>query len=180
MIAHFDALEQVKRLASAGYGLSRDATAEGVARLWTETLEIKPEELRQAVSSYVKRGGRYFPRPGDLMDIVRDQRTQQGGKPGDLYATYMAWEQNHEGPCPVCGAVVQLVTASQRGDVSAGPDRLGMHHDWRIHRDKRVPHVGWPHARLLQPERGPTHTEYVSRAGETRIEPPPSSKRGAA
>lgn len=162
MIAKLDALEQVKRLNSAGYSLSRGATAEGVASLWTETLDVRSDELRSAVSVYVRKGGRFFPKPGELLDIVRDLRSEQGGRPSDLRSKYLAWEQHQQGPCPVCAAVIQLVTAEQRGGVSEGAARYGILHDFREHQDARVPHVGWPHRKITRDDDTPDRLRAAS------------------
>lgn len=70
----------------------------------------------------------------------------------DLKTRYFRWEQHQEGGCPVCGAVIQLLTAEQRGGFSGGGLRLGVRHDYWMHRNAGVPHVGWPHAPIEKRE----------------------------
>ena len=67
-----------------------------------------------------------------------------------LQLDYMAWEQSHRGPCPVCGAELRLLTPKERGwkpvrITTEGHEpgkRFGVLHGWADHRRARIAPVG--------------------------------------
>lgn len=132
-ITQLDAEREIKRLVSAGYNPPGESTAEGMSRIWADVFDgVAVEELRTAVSRYIRDGGRFWPRPGELRTMALG--TRNNGTPTDLRSRYYAWEQTHEGGCPVCGAVLQLFEG-----------RYAVVHDFHEHRRQGIPHVGRPY-----------------------------------
>lgn len=146
-VTAMDARHQIGRLESAGYRLP-DAGAERVAAAWVEALDgVAAEDLADAVTSYIQGTSSYWPKPGALRGLAIDARRDRlnGGQGGDLKSRYLAWEQSHEGGCPVCGAVMQIVQAGNRGVPDTAAGRYGVIHDYGEHARKRVAHVGYPY-----------------------------------
>lgn len=130
-----DVREQIQRLTFV-YALPKGVQMGPLAEAWTEALEgVNPSEMQQAVGDYIRGGGTYFPKPSEIRRRVLETRQQHGAKKAtDLRGRYYAWEQSHEGPCPVCGAVLQLYEG-----------RYHVIHDYPEHQRQRVPHVGRPY-----------------------------------
>lgn len=141
-ITPIDIRREVKRLQNA-YALPRDADPDGLCEAWSEALEgVRADELHDAVSEYLKNGGRYWPTPAEIRRAALDARRGTPEARNDLRSQYLRWEQSHAGPCPVCRAVLQLVRR-ERPDGST-VDRYGVIHDPFEHERQRVPHVGLP------------------------------------
>lgn len=149
-VTAFDARGHIEQLQAAGYRLPDGTTIERLAKIWGDVLEgITIDELADAVRTYLRDGSRYWPKPYEIRQIALDARREAGhvvGGGGDLRSRYRAWEQhNADGsPCPVCGAVLQSLTAAQRGAPEGAPPRYGVYHDVGEHRRRKVPHVGYP------------------------------------
>ena len=78
-------------------------------------------------------------------------RTAPTEREQKLRAKYYKWEGDHRGPCPVCGASLELLTAEERGWTRAGltPDgytpgkRYGVRHSWFDHKMAGIAPVGY-------------------------------------
>jgi hypothetical protein len=149
-ITKYDAGEQIKRLTDAGYSIPKDTDRPRLAEAWCSVLSgVDVDDVRAAVAGYIREGGRYFPKPGEILGRARKDGDRAA--PSEIDASprgrYMAWEQ-HSGdgsPCPVCGAVIQKLRPKQRHAPEGGPDRWGVYHDRGEHLRQGIPHVGYPH-----------------------------------
>ena len=156
-----DAQAAINRLRFV-YPLPRDVTVGEAATAWAEVLgDLSVDDLDAAVTAYLKNGGRHFPKPAEIRRLAAANRANQtnGGQPSDLRSRYLCWEQTNDGPCPVCGAVLQLVTDpfahravwdADRGmmrkrtsDDPPPPKRYGILHDGPRHAAAGVPAVGY-------------------------------------
>lgn len=156
-----DLKREIRKLAIA-YGKPEHPEEETVG-LWRNVLDgISDRAVSAAVLQYVRSPARFFPRAGQIADIAREIESSTFGdmrrseKPPD-------WNQHQEGPCPVCGAVLQLaqdphdggeVWDARRGkwrrrtdDDPEPPRRYRILHDGWAHKERGVPAVGdvvWP------------------------------------
>lgn len=136
-ITALDAEREIKRLVAAGYNPPGGSTEESMGRIWADVFDgVNADELRTAVRAYIREGGRYWPRPGELRSLAVGARGASSG-PSDLRGRYFAWEQKHEGPCPVCSAVLQLHEG-----------RWNVIHDAYEHQRQGIGHVGRPYPKL--------------------------------
>ena len=79
-----------------------EATVDG----WMFVLEgCNDRELLRAVEEYMRSDERYFPKPGQILKNVQATRSKTWGQETQQSKD---WNQLQEGPCPVCGAVLQL------------------------------------------------------------------------
>lgn len=100
---------------------------------------------------------------------------------------YRAWEQTHDGPCPVCGAVVQRVAREKLGwkwhEIQGTKYRRGstdaplyrVLHDYRKHQLAGVPHVGLP----FSPNDLEMYHGYEAPALKPKIKPIPERDTAA-
>lgn len=104
MVAEHDIRKQVRRL-SAVYSTSKPEDQVVEAWKWVLGDDVGPVELMSAVTDYAKSGARYFPTPGQIREAALGHRSgvTNPEAPRD-------WNQLQEGPCPVCGAMLQLAT----------------------------------------------------------------------
>ena len=131
-----------------------------VANTWIDVLaDLTPDELRGAVMDYMRGASQYMPAPGLLLDLASQARGP-GTLPGrgsvaqterqKQTSIYHAWEQNHEGPCPICGARLEALTPEERGwaEVGMTPEgfspgaRFGVLHNGERHRLAGVHAIG--------------------------------------
>lgn len=103
--------KQVRRLQLA-YNTSKPTGDIVKAWLWVMRDDLEPDELMSAVSEYARGSSSYFPTPGKILEIALRQR-RDSGKP--IERGPQGWDQRQEGPCPVCGAVMQLLSPEQMG-----------------------------------------------------------------
>ncbi len=153
MITEADCLREIRRL-EVVYG-DQDR-ADDLARAWHKALgRISAASLIAAVERYIGQpGARYFPRPWQIKALAAEVGTASGD-----YVAQLSWNQLQEGPCPVCGAVLQLVTdplaqryvwdpgrrPSWRKREKSDPQpekRYGVLHDREAHERAGVPIVG--------------------------------------
>lgn len=70
-------VRELKRLAAV-YNPPK-GESDQVAGVWAEVLAgMSGDEFRAAVSEYMRGTGRYFPRPADLRELVREARSKRG------------------------------------------------------------------------------------------------------
>ncbi len=156
MVTDLDITTAIRKLAVAF--TKPDAPEADLVGLWKHVLEdVDASALREAVSRYLKSDNRFFPKPGQMLWLVREvegetfgeARRERGEGP---------WDQLQEGPCPVCRATMQLQP----------PPRHSHTHqavfDWKI---------GAYRARTEQDER-PTHRYRIihDRAAHERAKVP--------
>lgn len=160
-VTAMDVQSQLKRLVSAGYRAPNNGDLEHTAAVWVKVLEgIEAHEFRQAVERYLRSDARYFPRPGHIRNVALEGRANGNAPLHTLEAQYLRWEASQEGPCPVCGATLRMVSADESDtppviwdpeldrirkrteDDPSPPDRLAVMHDPTEHAAARVPHVG--------------------------------------
>ena len=67
--------------------------------------DVSDEELQSVVRQYLKSDRQYFPKPGTLRQMALENRPAAEAHTGPI-----GWDQLQDGPCPVCGAVLQLGT----------------------------------------------------------------------
>jgi len=97
--------------------------------------DVSAEQMTQAVTSYLKSSARFFPKPGELRVLARDQRGLD--IPGADPESFDEWmrrgcEDQHGrfSPCPACGRAWQ-----------AQP-RVTLVHDHARHRAAGLPCIG--------------------------------------
>lgn len=105
MVTDLEIRKNVRRL-MAVFSTSKAEDEVVEAWKWVLASDVEPMELAMAVSDYAKSGARYFPTPGQLREAAMAHRTSQPAEAG----ASKDWNQLQEGPCPVCGAVLQLAT----------------------------------------------------------------------
>ena len=96
-----DLKREIRKLAIA-YGKPESPEDETLG-LWRHVLDgLSDKAITEAVSRYVRTSARYFPRPGQIREIALEIESQTFGdrKPEE--------PKELDGPCPVCGAVLQL------------------------------------------------------------------------
>jgi hypothetical protein len=103
-VTEADVRQQVRRL-SAIYATSKSEEDTVRAWMWVLGDDLTPHELAGAVSGYAKGADRYFPAPGRILQDALSHRSGATNTDGPR-----DWNQLQEGPCPVCGAVLQLAT----------------------------------------------------------------------
>lgn len=140
-LTDLDLRRQIKRL-KAIYNTKK--TDDELVEAWRWVLgDLEPHELMSAVSDYAKGGGRFFPVPGQ----IREHAVQKRPGAGNFEST--DWNQLQEGPCPVCGAVMRLLTPKEQtfgGDYAEGEaQRYGVLHDLGMHTRAGEPAVGYWH-----------------------------------
>lgn len=145
-ITTIDAKREVRRLQQA-YSLPRGADPEAMAEAWAEALHgVSLDELTEAVTVYLRDGGRYWPPPAEIRRIALDRRRDRSDAvPTDLHARFKRWKDAEE-PCPVCGAVLQTL-GSHWGVPKTAAKRIGVIHDRALHQQAGVPHFGYPLSR---------------------------------
>jgi len=115
--------EQLRRLE----GAYTPPKAEGpmVVKTWVDVLDDVPDEdLRRAVSSYLKSDRSFHPKPGQIRVIAKKELVKAGEEADE--GTLMA---NPDGSCAVCGAPIELLTAWGTpipGDWSTPPMPAGL------------------------------------------------------
>lgn len=152
MVTEHDIRRQVRRLLAV-YNTSKPEDEIVEAWQWVLGSDVEPVELMAAVSDYAKSGARYMPTPGALREAAiakRAGRPPDSGSPSD-------WNQTLDGPCPVCGAVLQLAPdpvdlgvydaragkwRERTADDSPPPKRYRVLHDGHLHRERGEPIVG--------------------------------------
>lgn len=151
---------QIRRLETV-YPTKRDTDDLLQAWKWVLADELAYDELMSAVSEYAKSPASYFPSPGKLLEIALRQRSDSG-RSGPVRA--VGWDQSQEGPCPVCGASLKLLTPEERGQThvfdakawtsipiatlremgaDVPPSIYGIVHDLRQHETAGVPAIGF-------------------------------------
>lgn len=112
------------------------------ADTWLDVLGwMQPTDFDASVTAYLRSGGEYWPKPGQLVAWVNKQPVKVTPR-SDLYRRYMAWEdggwdralvagQFSTTPCPVCGANVELFP------------RIRVTHITDRHRAATVLIIGW-------------------------------------
>src|SRR5687768_9417150 len=102
-----------------------------IARVWSDVLDgIEPDEFRLAVRAYMRGPGKYFPKPGDIRELVNATRVRA---PTNGHAP------NDPDRCKVCGAAVRQLP-EHPGIPDGAVGRLGILHDVESHRRAGVPH----------------------------------------
>lgn len=119
--------------------------------LWVLKDKVNNGELMTAVSEYAQSGARYFPNPGQILDLVRSKRSP---------VEY----QDHDGgndaadalECPTCKRKLRVLAPEEQVwtvwdederkfknilPPAANP-RLGILHDYKAHRDAKADIVG--------------------------------------
>ncbi len=99
--------EQVRTLiGKLGTIYAQPQNVDGTVDGWLFVLEgCNDHELRKAVEEYMRSEARYFPKPGEILKHVQASRSKHWGEETQASKD---WNQLQEGPCPVCGAVLQL------------------------------------------------------------------------
>ncbi len=97
--------------------------------------DVSAEQVTQGVTAYLKSPAKFFPKPGELRAIAREQRgLDVPGTDPDTYADWMSrgyTDKNDQlAPCPACGRAWQ-----------AHP-RVTLVHDHARHREARLPCIG--------------------------------------
>jgi len=161
-VTELDVRKQVRRLLAA---FSTPKPEDEIVAAWMQWVapDVENHELMAAVSEYGKSPSRYMPTPGQIRELALKARA-------DTHAVRLEpsdWNQLQEGPCPVCGAVLQLAHdphgSGQVYDPRAGrwrdrtdddpepPMRYRVLHDGWTHKERGIPAVGdvvWPAARI--------------------------------
>ena len=172
-MTELDVKREIRRLAVA-YGKPPEAEAELVG-LWRHVLEDVPlSAVQEAVSRYVKSDARYFPRAGMIRTLARQVDGEHIG-PREAGSS-SDWNATQEGPCPVCGAVLQLADDPNDPGTKVYDARRGR---WRDRtpddpippRRYRVLHDGWAHKAAGVPPVG----DVVWRPDRDRLRPPARS-----
>ncbi len=157
MVSDYDVGRAVNKLRAAGFTVPAGVSELDLARGWRHVLGgISSAELHRAVDGYLRSDRTYWPKPGQLLAVLE-------ADPHRAVAAIdspRGWDQTHEGPCPVCGAVLQLLTARQAHPDTADlvwdrgrmrqrtsedreqPQRYGVLHDRARHAEAGVPCVG--------------------------------------
>lgn len=97
--------------------------------------DVSAEQVTQAVTVYLKSPAKFFPKPGELRTLAREQRGLDApGADPDTFATWMSRgycdKDGHLAPCPACGRAWQ-----------AHP-RVTLVHSHVRHREAQLPCVG--------------------------------------
>lgn len=135
------------------------------------------ETVKRAARKYAQSNARFFPTPGQISEIARELQAETFG---DKPIAEPAWDQRQEGPCPVCGAVLQLVTDPQaarevwtvgkwrrRTQTDApAPKRYQVIHDAERHRIAEVPIVGMSN----RPQARPEHDEETGKWAKAMVD----------
>lgn len=128
-----------------------------VVHAWLTVLRgVDADMLGQAVRTYMRSDRQFFPKPGQILALVRQLESESFGDRPPEGST--DWNQLQDGPCPVCGAVLEAVVDPLAHDVvwdtraramrrrtrdDAPPgERFGMIHDRAAHARAGVPIVG--------------------------------------
>lgn len=147
-----DLKREIRKLAVA-YGKPEHPEDETVG-LWRHVLDgITDKAVTEAVNQYVRSPARYFPRAGQIAEIAREiEASTYGDRPHD--GKPRDWNAHQEGPCPVCGAVLQLYSdrkpevwdrgrwRKRTADDPDPPRRFQFVHDAGAHQRAGVPIVG--------------------------------------
>lgn len=156
-----EVLRQIQRL-EVIYGPAKGDRIE-VVGAWRSVMEsVSAASLMAAVTRYVKSDARYFPRPGMVRSIAAEiEADTYGYRPAEASRD---WNQNQDGPCPCCGAVLQELTPEQMGQhevfdcradktitfaalkelgVALPKKRFGLLHDFAAHKRAGVDIVGY-------------------------------------
>lgn len=140
-VNELDLRRQIKRLTAI---FNTKKTVDELVEAWKWVLsDLEPHELMSAVSDYARGGSRFFPTPGQIRENAIQKR------PGAESFVSTDWNQLQEGPCPVCGAVMRLLTPKEQtfgGSYAEGDAlRQGVLHDLGQHTRAGVPAVGCWH-----------------------------------
>lgn len=146
MMSDPDMRRELRRLAVA-YGKPAEAEDELVG-LWRHVLDgISDRGIVDAVNRYVRSPARFFPRAGVILEIAQEIEASRFGDGGSDRPT--DWNQLQEGPCPVCGAVLQMARDPHDGgevwDLAKGKWRKHIENDPEPPLRFRVLHDGWLH-----------------------------------
>ena len=173
-LSDLDVKREIKRLAIA-YGKPTEPEDE-LVRLWRHVLEgVSDSAVHEAVDQYVRSEARYFPRAGMIRAIALEiQAHEYARRPPDSEPP-SNWNSLQEGPCPVCGAVLQLAhdpnDTGYTYDVRARRWRKRAEGDWQPPKRYRVLHDGWAHKQAGVPAVG----DVVWNRGGRALLPPPRS-----
>lgn len=153
-VTEHDITKQVRRL-MATFNTSKPAEEIVEAWKWVLGDDVDAPELMAAVSEYAKGASRYFPTPGQIREAALRDRAH---RPRPVDQAPDDWNQLQDGPCPVCGAVLQLATdplaermvwdsrkhamRPRTKDDPPPPKRYTVVHDAETHRGAGVPAVG--------------------------------------
>ena len=106
-----DLKREIKKLAIA-YGKPEVPEDEAIG-LWRHVVEgLSDRSVTEAVNQYVRSPARFFPRAGQIAEIAREIEASTFGDRRD--AGPKDWNALQDGPCPVCGAVLQLYAHDKR------------------------------------------------------------------
>ena len=153
-------LDVTRALRKLGEAYPSRGRRDEVANVWIDVLaDLSPRQLERAVLEYMRTDTQYMPAPGQLLALVSNANgagtvpgrgsVHQTGKQKQA-SIYHAWEQSHEGPCPVCGARLEALTPEERGWNAVGmtPEgfspgaRFGVLHHGERHRLAGIPAIG--------------------------------------
>lgn len=136
-----DVLVAIRQLMEV-YTLPKGRTADDLAGTWLSVLgEMSPERLRAAVAVYRRSDASYFPKPGQLRALARELNVAERSGPMGAEGEYRKWQsEGMDGPCPVCGSIVETATETTRAQIR---------HDHQQHYEAGIGYAG--------PRTGPTH-----------------------
>lgn len=149
-ITELDVRKQVRRLLTV-YSTAKSEDAVTAAFFHVLGGKLGPVDLMAAVSAYLESPARYMPTPGVLLELARAKMREGGGSYGDA-----PQREDYALRCPTCGAKLrelgpddQVWTEWSEDEnkfinvlpAATGP-RLGILHDYRIHRERGVMIVG--------------------------------------
>jgi len=155
MVTDLDVRRALKDLASVYK--RPDGDRDDMVATWRRALgEVDPRHLEEAVVEYMRSERQFFPKPGQLLVIIRRLESESYGD--RRVAETADWNQLQDGPCPICGAVMRVVTdplakravwdhkkrvmRKRQPDDPPPTKRLGVIHDRVRHQQAGVPIVG--------------------------------------
>jgi len=129
-----DAMAETRRLERAGFR-SPEPGAAAAAELWVEVLyDVAPDDLREAVTRYIRGDNTYWPTPGQLLRHVREARAETA-------TPTRTTAPDPTAPCPVCNATLRELQPEEWGGKFP---RLGVLHDVAAHQRAGVGWIGLP------------------------------------
>lgn len=118
--------------------------------MWVLGKKVDNVEMMAAVSEYAQSGARYFPSPGQILELVRSKR------PPPEYVEGGGASHDHALSCPTCGAKLRVLQPDEQVWTewdeegrsfrnilpAAEKPRLGILHNYQAHRDQKAEIIG--------------------------------------
>lgn len=117
------------------YPIPRENDLKRMSETYVKALGHFPlDVLKQAFDEYARTSTRGFPKPGNLYPLAK--RIEHAPTTNDLEKAHYDWYCGGvNGPCPVCGSVLEIPPPNVQ-------KRARVYHDARRHREMRVPVIG--------------------------------------